>query len=107
MYVWKDGTISPTFHIPGRGTIDNLSASFGKNPYIAASTAWDTAPANPIDVVQDDKILNWEVYNSFTYFADEDINFMQGYMGYHEASTTYPNITICGDNHVDGYWGRD
>ena len=52
------------------------------------------------------KTQSWQVYNTFTYYDEPDINFMQGYMGYHQATTKYPEVNAC-DDHVDGYWGRD
>lgn len=64
----------------------------------------DSADENIMDPT---KNLSWQVYNTFTYYDESDINFMQGYMGYHEASTKYPEINVCGDDHADGYWGRD
>jgi len=36
VYIWKDGDVSPVFHIPGRSEFDNTDYVFGSNPYLSA-----------------------------------------------------------------------
>lgn len=108
VYVYKDGSTSPVFHIPGRPMIDNTSSNFGTNPYITTDLdEWDS-----IDVTGDSNIANpaktkrWQVYNTSTIYNLTGTE-GRGLMGYYEVEKTYPTVSVPCDTHVDGYWGRD
>lgn len=105
VYVFRNGTISPTFHIPGRAP----NTITGTNPYITVFTNWDTD-----DVTGDANIYNpaktkrWQVYNTATKYASPYAGTdVSGLMGYHETTTNYPSMNAPCDEHADGYWGRD
>lgn len=105
IYIWRDGTLSPVFHIPGRPTIQNYEFVYGENPYIGTDVdEWDTLDVTgDNNIFNEDKTLRWQVYNTFTDYGDGD----EGLMGYYQTDTTYPEIEVCNDDHPDGYWGRD
>lgn len=101
VYIFKDGTESPVFHIPGRPI--NITNS-PNNPDISYSGDLDTTIIPPTDDNLMDASLNkaWQVYNTYTRNVDN----LSGYMGYYESNSSYPTIVTC-DDHPDGYWGRD
>lgn len=106
VYIHTDGTLSPVFHIPGRPAINNSDGSFGTNPYIAASSTWDTATlSGDNNIYNASKNKRWQVYNTATIEAGLPSQ-LKGLLGYYETSTSYPIIEAC-DAHADGYWGRD
>lgn len=105
VYIHTDGTLSPVFHIPGRPTINNVDGSFGTNPYISASSTWDTSTISGDEVVTPSKNKAWQVYNTATIETGLP-SLLRGLLGYYEINNTYPTIPTC-DNHPDGYWGRD
>ena len=106
VYVFKDGSISPVFHIPGRAPDTNIT---GTNPFITSFSNWDTdnIPSDT-NVFNTNKTKRWQVYNTATKygtpFSGSDVS---GLMGYYETPTTYPDVDAPCDNHADGYWGRD
>lgn len=108
VYVYKDGTTSPVFHIPGRPTIDNSTNSFGFNPYITTDKDnWDTQDvAGDDNAVFGSKTKRWQVYNTATAYNLTGTE-GRGLMGYYEVDKTYPSVSVPCDTHPDGYWGRD
>jgi hypothetical protein len=113
VYILKDGSKTPVFHIPGRAP-DSITS--GYNPYISATgnftgtaadgKAWDTGEITSESTVLGDLIGDERWRNVSTATAiTTDLSY--GFLGYHESNeNTYPQISTC-DNHVDGYWGRD
>lgn len=102
VYVYKDGTESPVFHIPGRAP----NTVTGTNPYITSFTNWDTDTiVSDINVFNTNKTKRWQVYNTATkYGVPPSGSDVGGLMGYYETPTYYPEIERC-----DGepYWGTD
>jgi hypothetical protein len=110
VYVHKDGTQSPAFHIPGR-PLNPIQltdpSSLHNSPYLITRAAWDTASMltptysqNVIDVTKDKR---WQVMSTASYVIDNE-GYREGLLGYHETTTNYPDITACDGN---SYWGTD
>jgi len=106
VYVFKDGSVSPVFHIPGRAPDVNI---VGTNPYITGATNWDTdnLPSD-INVYNISKTKRWQIYNTATKYtfpsAGVDVS---GLMGYYEVDTVYPEVDNPCDTDPEGYWGSD
>lgn len=114
VFIHRDGTKSPAFHIPGRPADTDVD---GYNPYLnndysgvaSDGLAWDTGNLGTPGAISmgtffnTSKKLRWQNMSTATAY---DSTQLKGLMGYHEATTRYPTIASC-DNHADGYWGRD
>lgn len=105
VYVFKDGSISPVFHIPGRAA----NTVTGSNPLIPTFTNWDTDDiTGDVNIYNTAKHTRWQVYNTATkYSTPISGTSVSGLMGYYECNETYPDIDPTCDTHPDGYWGRD
>ena len=105
VYVMRDGTTSPVFHIPGRPADDNIE---GTNPFITVFTNWDTDVINPADpnIVLTTHNKRWQVYNTATKWGQTGPT-ITGMMGYYECPTKYPTYVKVCDNDPLGYWGED
>jgi hypothetical protein len=115
MFIHRDGTKSPAFHIPGRRA-DGLIT--GYNPYLSApgdysGTATDGYDWDGVDLTSPGAIsmgsffntgkrLRWQNMSTASAYDSDQT---KGMMGYYETTTKYPTITSC-DGHPDGYWGR-
>lgn len=113
VFIHKDGTKSPAFHIPGRRGGGGIA---GYNPYLSApgdysGTAtdgldWDLADLNTSGAISmgaffnTGKRIRWQ---NMSTAAAYDSTFLSGMLGFHEtAITKYPTIASC-DGHADGY----
>lgn len=105
VYIFRDGSISPVFHIPGR--VANTVT--GSNPLIPSFTNWDTDDiVGDTNIYDNTKHLRWQVYNTATkYVTPISGSSVSGLMGYYEVTNTYPEVNAPCDTHEDGYWGRD
>lgn len=107
VYVMKDGTTSPVFHLPGRPMIDNSLGFYGSNQYITTDIdQWDSVEVTGDEVVNPAKTKRWQVYNTATVYGASGTE-GSGLMGYYEVNKTYPIVNAPCDSHADGYWGRD
>lgn len=106
VYVMEDGSLSPVFHIPGRGA----DVVTGTNPLIGAVSGvaddgepWDTGDVTSYGTgLPSSKTQRWQQISTAT---KNGPNTARGLMGYHEAiSATYPTIEACDG---DPYWGLD
>lgn len=105
VYVFKDGTTSPVFHIPGRAADTNIK---GSNFFFTSN--WkdtDDVTGNP-NVFNPLKTKRWQVYNTCTLYntpiPGHDVT---GLMGYYETNTTYPIVDAPCDTDPTGYWGNN
>lgn len=102
VYVKADGSETPVFHIPGRAAnITQLSTH--TNPFVNEYTNWDTdiLTGDP-NIVSGDR--RWQIYNTASLAPTSTSLQAEGYLGYYQVSTNYPNITAC-DN--ASFWGQD
>lgn len=109
VYVMKDGSTTPVFHLPGRPMIDNTAWVYGFNDYVSAyhnEDYWDSLDLAGDEVVNPAKKKRWQVYNTATAYNLTGTE-GSGLMGYYEVDNPYPLITPPCDDHEDGYWGRD
>lgn len=100
VYVFKDGTESPAFHIPGR------PLNYDPVNKVALSANWDdaaiTAGGPDYDFLPEDLRDNhpkWMSHNTAHKF-----NNGTGLMSYYESETTYPRIRNCAGESI---WGKD
>jgi hypothetical protein len=106
VYVFKDGSTSPVFHIPGR-KIDITTPLLAGNVHITDNNPLDsfTLPNTDPNIFDINVDKRWQVYNTYTKLNSTAT---EGYMGYYESSdTNYPTKVIPCDTNPDGYWGRD
>jgi hypothetical protein len=106
VYVMEDGSLSPVFHIPGRGA-DTVT---GINPLIGAVSGvaddgdnWDTGTTTSYGTgLPASKTQRWQQISTAT---KNSANASRGLMGYHQAVTaTYPDLPTCDG---ESYWGDD
>lgn len=87
VFVHKDGTLSPVFHIPGRSRIAGVDVGSTVDiTYDENNSQIKHLPKKPY-------YFRWEVYNT----ADSS-----GRMAYFETDTTYPEIKDCNGENIYG-----
>lgn len=100
VYVMKDGTYSPSFHIPGRKAVTterNLITVWNNDiePWAASQTELATTYAQTEDEIETKQVLRrFHVYNQGTTES----------MGYYESNQLYPEIAGCDGKSI---WGTD
>lgn len=111
-YIFSDGSRSPVFHIPGRGTINNTGNAFGYNPLISSQlNQWDSATVSVTDTnYLKDGQSRWQVYNTYTHYSPagpfgDESTLPTGLMGYHELQRFYPVVPSCDEE--GGFFGFD
>lgn len=109
-YIFKDGSRSAVYHIPGRPAIDNTGNTYGYNDNITSSLdEWDTYIIPPTDknYLQANQ-PRWKVYNTYTHYSSagpfaDSSTIARGLMGYYEVSRPYPQIPSCDDEPFFGF----
>jgi len=102
-YLFRDGTWSPTFHIPGR--------PLNFDPFYNLAVSDDELLSSAYtDHLEVDSEVKWKVKSSAKLYeqdSSDPTDLGKWLMGYHEAedaNATYPDIRDCDDNLI---WGED